>query len=319
MEDEIMGMEDEELDLEVRAPEQKHGLEKTKDLIELIGKFAIGFVAICYVVGLLVVNLYLSRYGVYSLSLFRLNYIMAGAWLLAPILLGTLFILGLFAIAYSFRLLRPFIDKRLNIPYHGEFHKPIDLGNILFFIFMYGVLGLMIGGNIKHFGIGFSGEWLGLMMWAVFVVIPILWIRYKKYKADSPSRFITYFAVLLYCSLSWIFCILIFSRNLYGNIPPYIGGGGTKDVQLLLKLEDKDKQFFQSAGLQFEGDSNQTQTLQLLFTNDNEYVFLVNADQSSESKISTLSIKKDLIQAVLYKIPYFFGGGGQSSGAGADD
>ncbi len=39
--------------------------------VELGGKLLLGIGAICYAVGLVVVNAYLLRYGVYSASLFR--------------------------------------------------------------------------------------------------------------------------------------------------------------------------------------------------------------------------------------------------------
>jgi hypothetical protein len=77
-------------------------VEKMKNLIELVGKLSIGFVALSYVIGLLVVNIHLNKYGAYSLGIFRLNYISAGMWTLFPVLfpLLLLFILILFAMSY---------------------------------------------------------------------------------------------------------------------------------------------------------------------------------------------------------------------------
>ena len=50
--------------------------------VELGGKVLLGIGAICYAVGFVVVNAYLLKYGVYSASLFRTEYVLAGIlWL----------------------------------------------------------------------------------------------------------------------------------------------------------------------------------------------------------------------------------------------
>jgi hypothetical protein len=56
---------------------EKEVLTKTKDLAEVMGKAIIGGLALCYGVGLLMLNLYYNHFGVYSVSLFRLNYVIA--------------------------------------------------------------------------------------------------------------------------------------------------------------------------------------------------------------------------------------------------
>lgn len=87
--------------------------------------------------------------------------------------------------------------------------------------------------------------------------------------------------------------------GIYGAIPAYLGGGETKDVQLLLNIEDKDKKFYELSGLRFYENSNWTRTAQLLFATEGEYIFLVKPPEWVEG--STLSIKKDVIQSILYQ------------------
>lgn len=42
---------------------EKPTLEKTKDLIDVASKFMLGILALCYALGLLVVNFHLRHYG----------------------------------------------------------------------------------------------------------------------------------------------------------------------------------------------------------------------------------------------------------------
>ena len=48
------------------------------------------------------VNIHLSQYGVYSLSLLQSNYITAGIWTLLPILLAVLAVSAAFSLYYQF-------------------------------------------------------------------------------------------------------------------------------------------------------------------------------------------------------------------------
>lgn len=75
--DNLVGKEDRQIRIDPTIPKQKLTLEKTKDLIEVISKFVIGVLAVCYGLGLLVVNVHLSSYRVFSLSLFRLRALFA--------------------------------------------------------------------------------------------------------------------------------------------------------------------------------------------------------------------------------------------------
>jgi len=51
--------------------------------IELCSKVALALIGLSYAIGLIIVNLYLSRFGVFTASLFRVDYVLAGGlWLL---------------------------------------------------------------------------------------------------------------------------------------------------------------------------------------------------------------------------------------------
>ena len=92
---------------------------------------------------------------------------------------------------------------------------------------------------------------------------------------------------------------IAFSGSIYGKIPPHLGCGGTKNVQLLLNVETTDKPFFELSGLTFEGESNWTEPAKLLFATDEEYIVLVKSPRGFSG--GTLSIKRDLIKSVRYE------------------
>jgi hypothetical protein len=94
--------------------------------------------------------------------------------------------------------------------------------------------------------------------------------------------------------------IVDFARNEFGSIPPHLGGGGPKNVQLLLKINEAEKKYFEECGLEFQTvTSNQTTTAQLLFETDNDYILIVTPDNPIK-KVSTLSIKRELVESMLY-------------------
>src|ERR1044072_4196006 len=81
--------------------EQTEGMVgRTKEVIEVGSKIVIGFLGLCYVTGLMMVNQYYNRFGVYSLGLFRLNYVLAGAWVIAPIV-GTSVLFGMLLMIFK--------------------------------------------------------------------------------------------------------------------------------------------------------------------------------------------------------------------------
>jgi hypothetical protein len=301
MEDELVNLDDYKVDLEKPALEEKPTLAKTKDLIEVIGKFTIGIVALCYALGLLVVNLYLSRYGVYSLSLFRLNYIMAGIWVLSPYFIAFLILSITLGFSYSIPPIRIRIHRYFNLPLK-ETRSGLTGCGIFAFLFIFIISINVTIQIIKSLNIVYDNHWFpAIIVPTMYSLFGVIAIRYIRTRLSSAFQLPAFYGCLLIAIAIFISQTYEFSKNLYGTIPPHLGGGGTKDVQLLLKLEDNDRQFFELAGVQFYTEYNRTQTLQLLFANDDEYVFLVKPTQFPDAKGSTLSIKKDLVQGVIYQ------------------
>lgn len=291
----------------VRAPVEAPSFARTKDIVDLGGKIIIGVLALCYVLGLLVVNLHLSRYGIYSLSLFRINYVIAGIWVLMPIIL-ILVLLG-----STYILIRIIPHAKDSAPKLYEF-GPRNQGpegkrqsqrlmtfiavGILLILFL-ASLALAVGSIrtlIKDFG-----QWKEIVGTTYVICFALFTFFAISAKATATGKSLILSFAFFVVSILLLVHTIIFAKAFFPHIPSYLGGGSTKTVQLLLKLEDKDKQFFQSSGVEFNENSNQTKDLQLLFANENEYIFLVKSDEFPDAEGSTLSIDKDLIQGILYE------------------
>ena len=87
--------------------------EELRDSAELLGKAALGVLALSYALGLTIVNLHLRRYGVFSVGLVRVEYILAGVLWLAFLALG-LSLVHIFLWARR-NVLRAFREKRFGM------------------------------------------------------------------------------------------------------------------------------------------------------------------------------------------------------------
>jgi hypothetical protein len=142
--------------------------------------------AIAYVAGLLVVNLYYNRFGVYSLTLFRLNYVIAGVWAFLPVLLSFLAILSILGFAYYFETPRKlllklakwaFKEQVLIDPNHPSFSSDEQTGSRfgLFIILMcggFGILFVYFPLNI-HFT---KLQWANLFAGSLTIVIATIYL-----------------------------------------------------------------------------------------------------------------------------------------------
>jgi len=289
--------------------ENKPDLENAKSLMEIVGKFVLGVLALCYAIGMFVVNIYYSKYGVYSLSLFQVNYVVAGLWVLAPIFLILFAIIPLLILVFSYPRVSKLFYSLLKVPppstpseYVSSINRPVLL--CMYTIAMFGVFILAKGLKIK-----FPNSWAtGLGTVTIALISLSLYVLYKYLYKFHLSLLYSVLSVLLIFLAGYT---IDFANIAYGTIPPHLGGGGTKEVQLLLDVDDSSKKYFESSGLRFHEDTNQTKTAKLLFATDDEYIFLVR--ESGSQFTSTLSIKRDLIKSVLYEGTALYLGGGSVS------
>jgi hypothetical protein len=290
-----------------------------KETVDLVGKMAIGIVGSCYVLGMIVVNVYLNNFGVFAPSLFRLNYIVAGMWVLAPIAFGSILMWSLVAfVAITFPNVQHRISRLfgLRITYLNKGERRLTMA-VLFVCFCATVFSVVwVRSNMIKL-IPKANMWEPMGTGFVTSVYPL--VALPLFYLSIRHIFSRFVGLVLLITIS--ICLLFmhsytFAMNTYGTIPAYLGGGQAKDVQLVINSEKEKRQFFRELGIQFLSDeSNITVNVKLLLTTEDEYVLLVETQKQGRQvpTLTGLTIPKDKVDAVLYEGVSFRGTGGDSS------
>jgi len=292
-------------------------LENTKNAFEIGGKLVFGSIAICYLMGLMVVNIYLNNFGVYSPTLFRLSYIAAGAWSLIPIALMLVAVILISGVLIQVPKIDSFFRKL-----SGE-QKDMDRADSVFSLFIALALlavvviaALIVRKSIDNAGFTgslFAGEVKATV--ASIVLYGVVLGPLLSYLLPSRiSRFSTISLTVVMLGLVSFGHAYEFAKSVYGNIPASLGGGKPKEVQLVLDLSNNDREFLSNLGVTFQSDrSNITNNVSLLLATEEEYVLLISVKESDlNGKVRMvpkgLTIKNSKVEAVLYEGARFSGG-----------
>jgi len=231
---------------------------------------------------------------------------MAGIWVLAPIIIIFLVITSIYVlikvIQYTIDSIRNMRKpSSSNIYIHGFLKgvfEPLHIGVPALIIVLFVGSLVLLGVIIRSFITDFGQNWRVVIATSVFINFLVFFFLILSIKTTAAGKSIIRYFGMFITSIFLLTHTVIFSKAIFENIPAHLGGGGTKKVQLLMKLEPSEKAFLQSVGLDFFDEYNQTKTVQLLFATDNEYVFLVG--ENPEYKPRTISIKKDIVQSIIY-------------------
>ena len=291
--------------LATKAPQVT--LDKLKDLIEILGKVAIGLIALGYAVGLVVINIHLNKYGIHSMSLFRLNYISAGMWALMPMLLP----LFVFLLLLIIRKAHSGGKARYSI---RGFVIPVIL-----------VLSVISFPLVVQHRLQMSFIQVG---WLTSLGMGVLFSGYLILTVRDylivPARGSEYFA-LPFTTAAVAVCVLslhaiLFAYNVYDKIPSHLGGGRFQIVQLVLDADNNTSTLFEREGIEFlseysarepradaasgsarpasakapsDKDYKMTNNVELIAVTDEEYIL--------HGRHGALTIQRSVVKAVLYK------------------
>lgn len=275
-------------------------LEKAKNLIEVAGKLTIGITAVCYVLGLVVINIYLSKYSVYSLGLFRLNYVTAGMLTLAPVLFGLITFLMTTALTYP--LVSALRRKAHSFFTPGE-ELPAEFGELALVLLF--ILLMAIPAGVTYLAFYAAGVPTG-GIWAIVVTAAIA--------ANSLCAVATCFGILLapqsyarqvilvivpaVAALVVVGHAVFFASFLFEKVPPHLGGGEPKAVELFVGSAEG-RALLEEAEVEFEKDTHRATNVRLLFSTDNEYILLVKVPLDDREQAVT--VRRELIQGVRPK------------------
>ena len=304
-------------------------VEGLKNLLEIVAKVFFGLTVVCYAIGLIVVNISLSKYGVFSLSILRVSYVTAGAWaiffLLAPALVFVIF--WFFALAINPALRAGWLSGRsLYRPTQEEQERLEELTAVkrrrLFrltdalltvgatSLLLLPFFGLWLTSGDESYGIWLIALILGAMIDSILFTLWTLvrWVRSAPHATFAFFAPLTGLGVILLAAI--IAYPIIFGYLVYNTIPSQLGGGSPTAVQLVIDADPTMKAFLTNAGVNFQKDTNQIDTnltdlVLLLFVTEDDYIIvgtkLVNDNTSvASSNSSAVSIPRKDVKAVRY-------------------
>jgi hypothetical protein len=268
-----------------------------KSFAEVVGKLSLGALGVCYALGLIVLNVHFSRYGVYSLSLFQVNYITAGIWALLPVVAP--WVLGLFSLWVLLHFRWKFTKR-----FYRYFSLPLELrpererakqqGSILMWVGLAACFPVLMWRS----GIDFR-PWLGVLavgaVWGFLLVLMTLIALDRKKQRKKPVIML----VAVTVTLALVIYATIFGGEAYGTIPAHLGGGAPGQVYFIVEPDVNVKTFFKNMGIHFQGESNRTEAVRLLLVTEGEYIILT--PEASEAGGRALSIRRDYVKALLFE------------------
>jgi len=269
-------------------------MPRAKEMLEFIGKLMIGLAGLSYTLGLIIMNLHLYRYGVYSLNLLRLNYVIAGFWALVPVIIWLLI-----AIKISWLLL--YYSKKFCAFY--KFPSPdgpltpddkkLIRGELIFVLFI--VVAAILA---MYFTIGFQLIWLHPMAVAGLLSGSIVHLSLTSMALSRALLTRVYLRVstFIFVSLATISYIVAFALAMYGSIPSHLGGGAPKEVIIVFTEDAETKKLLDIAGFTFFPDSSQMATARILFATEEEYILL------PDKRDFSLSVPRSSVKAVFYSV-----------------
>ena len=276
------------------TPSSTNPRQPFKEVLETIGKLLLGAAGLCYVTGLIVVSLHLGRYGLNSLVLSQLHYVMAGIWALLPIVLA-LFLAAAVLTSAIDEIERTKLASNSN---RGRLARVFSKRNRKVTSAVFGALSGF--SFLLWFLLGYAGIKVGasdplILLAGAVVAFAALGTGYGL---SQPGSFRDWRSLALTITgtsvsiLLFLGYLILFAKFSYQHVPWSTGGGGSSQVQIVVSADAKP--FLESVGVKFPVGQNRTDSLRLLLVTDKEYV-IINPDGTA------ISVPADSVRSVLYE------------------
>lgn len=234
-----------------------------QSLIEWVPKLLGASVGFIYLVGFLVVTRHLSSYGVSSFSVFQIQYLVAGVWVVAPIVLMEL--MQIAAQRFTDRALsdRREVDtinwrRRLIVPLMTSVPGGLLIGAAAAFVGNIEGVSWQVGVFLFIFYIAMTGT--GVFLWAAW-----------KSPPNRPTWWVNRHAAPFYATLLmsiFLTYAFFFAVRVYPLIPYSLGGG--KPLTVVFLMGDRNVPDFLAAGK----SSHTSAPYKLLATTEKTFVIL---------------------------------------------
>jgi hypothetical protein len=245
-----------------------------KEQFETIGKAAAWATAVLYAIGYFAVQLHFLRYDHHGFAeMVRAQYVAAGIWFFAPLVLGGFFVTALvnwFAATWS---VKPKLDLMLKF--------------LLLLVLVLLILGVILIAAFRpnHPWIlrqDVAVRFLILSVIGAFVAAPflLLYSHWASQGEESGDKRTLWQLSRQYFRLSTVLWFLMyvaaFESLLYPYVPQALGGGSLRSVQLAVEPDFKSSAI--ALGVQFSSEQGYlTGPLSLLTETKDEYVVVIGS------------------------------------------
>ena len=261
-----------------------------KDGLEVAGKLLLGLAGLCYVLGLMVVPLHLSPYGLNSLDLPQVSYAIAGMWAVLPIVLVVM------SIVFASFLVSSVFEKKTKEHWVNWW---VDILAVITAVPV--LLTLVFGFLIRSVGIEFGWKnWVGFPVLGTVAVLITLTAVYRLGRLtnrDSFGELLLTLGVLVFGSMLFLVYVILFSTHTYESIPWSAGGGRPSAVRLFIAQDSKP--YLESLRVPLTAEQNkkellETSPIKLLLSTDKQLV-VVNSDGKA------VSLPSETVKWVTYE------------------
>jgi hypothetical protein len=268
-----------------------------KDWIDPVTKLVGLFLGMCYVIGLLIVNSHLQRYGLSEFGLLRVEYAMAGAsWFLLVVATGS----SLKYMLYRIKLIKGF-------------------GSFLWVLLL-----ILVWSNLLFAMVGYLSEWVlaGSLQWATWRCAAILvfqwmfgWGVIEVLRNIAQKRVVQpWWSVLpspvgrvlartqrdqvhslLSILFSFLFALWLYSLYVYPYLSPTFGGGRPQEISMVVKPEE----VVMIRALGFTVGDNRVTTPVTMIVETPDFL-LLKPTNGKNPNVRAIKIRRDFVDSVLY-------------------
>lgn len=282
---------------------RSHNLARLRETLETLLRLGFALLGGCYVVGLLILNSYLAQFGISSLNILDVQYIMAGALWIFLIVFVCCQLLLIFegpkyikqAWKQGLRLLPIMTAVILGL-------SPIMLIYVVQFASGF-ELRLTNGSNPRPLFIV-----LGILILTALTV-RYLWndIRallaaivpeHATDKVEPVTKWINLF-MALFRTVLVIGLIPAYSFSVFPKLSSALGGGRPQEVEFLGNVKHIDT--LNSIGLSVSSEKRRFGPLEVIFEGSDFFLVAPPKDVKSEDNLKAIRINKDLIDAAFYR------------------
>lgn len=271
--------------------------------IEVITKVGVAILGVSYIIGLLILNMHIRKYGVNYLGFLQIEYVMVG--ILWAFLVGAM---GCALLLFKYIGNEVYKKEWKSLSWLRRF----AIGSGMILISLLGTCAIFyhVLNALSDSELSFTSSPFWLVLGVLFInAIMILLLSsrmgrvvkhfYSKESADKRDKAqmlmslmdIVYHITILVGALS------IYSNYAFPTLSPVFGGGKKQKAELVIKAEQKET--ISAIGLQVASNNRSVGPLEVIFE-ASDFFLLAPPQQFNNAKVKAIRLNKDLVDAALY-------------------